>query len=177
MLKKNYGQESCSLHPASFIHEKNLPWESQREEEICGTQTRKINQPNDSIRPEFLDCFHLNQWRFSLELPPLWTWRVLLYSVCSDTLNGTSCCESWGFKVPTHNIFVSLRRSLFRSFFSSPKRRTFLKAVRTHIQKTSTFPPSLLKYSPGLALSFSFRAGEQGVGARKGAFTLGKKAL
>lgn len=110
-------------------------------EELCGTQTRKINQSDDPTGPKFLDCFHLNQWRFPGELPPLWTWWVC-YSVCSGTRNGASFCESPGFKVLTLTMFVLLGRSLFNSFFPSPQRGKFLKALRTYLQKTSSLPPS-----------------------------------
>jgi hypothetical protein len=39
--------------------------------EICRAQTSKINQSSDPIIFKLLDCFHLNQWQFSLELHPL----------------------------------------------------------------------------------------------------------
>lgn len=62
-----YGEKITGKNPVLFTQ----PHSSTRRiclggcrEEISGAQTRKINQSNDPIGPKFLDCFHLNQWRF-----------------------------------------------------------------------------------------------------------------
>lgn len=70
MLKKLWARILFSSPGLIHPHEKNLPWELQGEE-LCGVWTRKISQSNDPIIPKLLDCFHLNQWQFSLELPVL----------------------------------------------------------------------------------------------------------
>lgn len=142
----------------------------------------------------FWTVFTYNRWPFSLELPVLWTsWfplsgclfllvfgRPFCLSRWLHPLNGTCCCESQEFRLPAHNIFVSLRMSWFRPQVPSshfPKGESFWTIVRAHSAEASLPPQHIPAHRaflcsarpPHLVSSLMRRGG--------GTFALGKQAL
>lgn len=83
--------------------------------------------------------------------------RLLFSQLWLHLLHGSFCCESWWFRLPTHNIFVSLRMSLSRPQIHSshfPKGESFWRIVRTHSTKGFLSSPLHSSSIQGFPLCF-----------------------